>query len=215
MKIKRLVISTASIWELASFYGDLLGLTVTRNASRLIVEAGETSMEFVEAEGNPYYHLAFNIPSNKIEEAEAWLRQRVDLIWLDDYNSTIADFSNWNAKSVYFLDPAGNILELIARHDLNNAVEVAFSPRSILSVSELGLVVPQNNFDRHVNQLIDDYDLSNFKKQPPLESFRALGDDEGLFIVVPEGRNWYPTKISSAIFPINVEFVNKGRAYTM
>jgi hypothetical protein len=32
----------------------------------------------------------------------------------------------------------------------------------------------------------------------------VLGDDEGLFIIVTENRNWYPTNKPSAIFPLEV-----------
>ena len=35
---------------------------------------------------------------------------KVPLIWINDYNSEIADFVNWHAKSIYFFDPAGNIV---------------------------------------------------------------------------------------------------------
>jgi hypothetical protein len=44
-----------------------------------------------------------------------------------------------------------------------------------------------------------------------LPQFKAIGDDEGLFIVVPENRNWYPTNKPAGIFPMNVEFENKGK----
>ena len=59
------------------------------------------------------------------------------------------------------------------------------------------------------------YSLSNFDKQPPLPKFRAMGDDEGLFVIVPEHRNWYPTHKPSGIFPMIVEFDNRGKSYSL
>ena len=42
-----------------------------------------------------------------------------------------------------------------------------------------------------------DYGLSYFSRQAPADDFVALGDDNGLFIVVNDQRNWYPTQKKS------------------
>ena len=140
---------------------------------------------------------------------------RVDLIWIDDYKSDIANFVNWHAKSVYFFDPAGNIVELIARFDLANKTEVRFSAAQFLSISEVGLVLNANEFDESVTSLLKQYQLSYFVKQPPLPQFRAIGNDEGLFIVVPENRNWFPTNKPSGVFPMEILFENDGEQYIL
>ena len=133
--------------------------------------------------------------------------KRVSLLWLDDYNSDIADFERWHARSVYFLDPGGNIVELIARFDLNDNVEAPFSSTQIRNVSEIGIVYPEITFDEDVNQLMLKYALGYFSKQVPLPHFRAIGDDNGLFIVVPENRVWFSTKDRKAgIYPIEIKF---------
>ena len=153
-----------------------------------------------------FYHFAINIPANKIEEAKAWLASRVELIWIEPYKSDIADFVNWHAKSVYFYDPAGNIVELIARFDLDNKTGEPFSSSQFLSISEVGLVVKEDELDKTAENLIQQYGLSYFDKQPPLPQFKAIGDDEGLFIIVPDKRNWFPTSKSSGIFPMKTQF---------
>ncbi len=63
-------------------------------------------------------------------------------MWIDDDKSFIADFIDWHARSVYFFDPAGNIVELIARDDLNDVADGAFSSRQFRNISETGLVLP-------------------------------------------------------------------------
>ena len=68
-----------------------------------------------------------------------------------------------------------------------------FSSRQFLSVNEVGLVFSNENFEKEIMHLENLYSLSYFDKQPPLPKFRAMGDDEGLFVIVPEHRNWYPT----------------------
>jgi hypothetical protein len=196
MKITELVLQTNKLEALEIFYGTVLNMKLSKeDDGRFEIITPGTKLIFTKtAEGrNPSYHFAFNIPSNKIQEARLWLKQKVDLLWMDDYQSDIADFVNWHAKSVYFIDPAGNIVELIARFDLNDMVEEEFSAKHIRNVSEIGLVFSAENFDAAIASFMQQYALNYFDKQPPLPQFRAIGDDEGLFIAVPENRVWFPT----------------------
>ncbi|MDQ6901934.1 MAG: VOC family protein, partial [Bacteroidota bacterium] len=156
---------------------------------------------------NPFYHFAFNIPNNKFDEAFAWINNKVDLLWLDDYNGHIADFVNWKAKSFYFLDPAGNILEMITRLELKDDVDEPFSSRHIRNISEIGLVYSADDFDSNAQQLLKTFPINYFNKQSPLPHFRAIGDDEGLFIIVPKDRVWFSTKkTKSKIFKMQIIF---------
>lgn len=217
MLITKIILETAYLHIVKEFYSSILELQVDTIDERTIAIAiGNTELIFKEAARlEPFYHLAINIPANKIEEAKAWLSGKVSLIWLDDYNSEIADFSSWHAKSVYFYDPAGNILELIARFDLKNATEKTFSADQFLSVSEAGIVFPADEFDKKVEGLMQQFQIYYFNKQSPMPQFRAIGDDEGLFIVVPEKRNWFPTQKPSGIFPMEIKFRNQGKSYLM
>lgn len=52
-----------------------------------------------------------------------------------------AHFSFWPAHACYFEDLAGNIVELIARHNENPTSESPFTISSILNISETSLVV--------------------------------------------------------------------------
>ena len=198
---------TTRLKDLEDFYGSLLGLPVKDTGKELLIRAGHSRLLFQPVNtGDPVYHFAFNIPCNKIKEAAAWLKEKVELIWLADSKTELADFVSWHAKSVYFFDPAGNIAELIARFDLDNAADQPFSAEQILSVSEIGLVFPADELEQRAKQCLQDYGLTYFDKQPPLPQFKAIGDDEGLFIMVPEHRNWYPTSVASGIFPLHIRF---------
>jgi len=217
MKIKKLDIETAYLKTLQEFYSSVLELPVEqRDEKKIRIKIGDGELIFTEATtGEPYYHFAINIPANKIEETKAWLNNRVKLLWMDDYKSDIADFVNWHAKSVYFYDPAGNIVELIARFDLDNNASETFSSDQFLSINEVGLVFSDKNFDKEIMSLATSYLLSYFDKQPPLPKFRAMGDDHGLFVIVPEHRNWYPTDKPAGIFPMTVEFDSAGKSYRL
>ena len=214
MKITELILQTSNVWKLYDFYSNTLQLRVSRESeTEFVIVTSGTILRIKQSVdlAQPFYHFAFNIPSNKIEEAGAWLRQKVGLLWMDDYKSHIADFVNWHAKSVYFLDPAGNIVELIARFDLNDNVAEHFAPSHIRNVSELGVVFPAKNFNETVEKFMQQYELVYFKKQSPLPQFRAVGNDKGLFIIVPEDRAWFPTKDTRArIFPMQVSFATEN-----
>lgn len=207
MHLKELKLYTVRLAELFHFYHDTLGMNCRLSGNELQIVTRDSLLRFEKMITNdePYYHFAFNIPSNKVDEAYEWLKERVELLWIEDYKSCIADFSGWHAKSLYFFDPAGNIVEFISRFDLADITEEPFSPSLIRNVSETGLVFPVSSFDAQVNRLLSAWPLSYFTKQQPLPQFRAVGDDEGLLICVPENRNWYPLKDKPAlIFPMEV-----------
>ena len=214
MIIRMLTMETRHLAQLHEFYCEVLGLSlIDDNDHSFTFRAGHTDVQFQQYTGQqqPLYHFAFNIPANKIEEASGWVATKAQRLYLSDYNGFIANFANWHAKSVYFYDPAGNVVELIARFDLNNTAEEPFDAGQFLSVSEVGLVFNPPEFESQVQQVLHEFKADYFSKQPPLEHFKAIGDDEGLFIIVPENRAWYPTEDkNAAICPIKVYFSNNA-----
>ena len=219
MLLKEIQLQTNHLPALHHFYKDVLELnTVYSNKESIAITAGKSRLIFKEADANadPFYHFAFNIPSNKFEEAFEWMTRKVEPLWLDDYKGYIADFINWHAKSFYFLDPAGNILELISRFDLNDNAKDKFSSAHIRNISEIGLVLSAENFQKDVDKLMLQYPLPYFDKQPPLPQFKAIGDDEGLFIIVPENRVWFSTKnTESKFFPMEISFIQDGISFKL
>jgi catechol-2,3-dioxygenase len=205
-------LQSTNILSLFSFYRELLEMPIFQSGKGIVITAGETKLIFEEApkNENPFYHFAFNVPSNKFVQAYEWTKQKVELLWLKDYDGFIADFANWHAQSFYFKDPAGNILEMIARFDLNDNVEEDFSSMQIGNVSEMGIVFPLSSFDEDIDALMKKYSLNYFDKQPPLAHFRAIGNDEGLFIVVPENRVWFATENQAKICHTEIAFINNN-----
>lgn len=213
MQLKEITLQTNDVVALFTFYRNILKLPVKNiDDKKISIKVGASELIFQETSGclHPFYHFAFNIPSNKLDEAIQWLLTKVQLLWLDDYKNFVADFVNWHARSIYFLDTGGNILELIARLDLSDEETEPFSSRQFRNVSEIGLVLPGENFDNKSNEILEKYQLSYFSKQLPLAHFRALGNNEVLFIMVPEKRNWFATKMASGIFPSKILFDNGG-----
>jgi hypothetical protein len=215
MQIQNLILEASDIPSLRQFYEYVLEMPVSSNKHSCTLSFGKTDIIFRQNDQleNLIYHYAITIPSNKIDEAKEWLILRVKLLWLEDYQSVIADFHNWNAKSVYFLDSAGNIVELIARFDLENDTNEPFNYRQLLSVSEIGLVFRKDEMEFRTKELMKTFSLPYFSKQQPLPTFKALGDDNGLFIIVPEKRSWYATNKPAEILPLDVEFENAGNQF--
>jgi catechol-2,3-dioxygenase len=216
MKFHRVALHTNHLTALQAFYSSILELPVKKDKHQLIIPLNSSELVLWQTNHlQPFYHFAINIPSNKIEEARNWLKTKVELLWMNDYKSDVADFKNWHAKSVYFFDPAGNIVELISRFDLDDAVDEKFSSKLFDCISEIGIVFNENEFDQQTGELMEKFGLNYFSKQPPLKQFRAIGDDEGLFIIVPENRNWYPTNKPAEIYPMQIEFEEDGKRFTL
>lgn len=209
MKLEHIQIQTNNIQQTITFYQNILDLPIIENDSKSVtVQAGNSVLKFIE---NPQfksiYHFAFNIPENKLEEAIRWCKNKVDLIFIED-QKVITNFENWNANAIYFYDNNGNLLEFIARHDLNNTQTTAFSSQSILNISEIG-IVNENPLELG-NLLKTKHGLEFFSKNANSELFSAVGNDEGLLIIVKPNRNWYPTQTPSESNKTEVRIDNSG-----
>lgn len=209
MKLEHIQIQTNTISKTVSFYQDILELPIIeKNTNSVTIQAGKSTLKFIEDSNfKSIYHFAFNIPENKLEEAIEWCKNKVDLIVIEDQN-VITNFENWNAHAVYFYDNNGNLLEFITRHDLDNSQTSKFSSKSILNISEIG-IVNENPLELG-NQLIAKHNLNFFSKNTNSEAFAAIGDDEGLLIMVKPNRNWYPTQTPSENNKTQVRLENKG-----
>lgn len=192
MNILELEILTDDLTETEKFYSEILELPIrSKSKNSISFLAGQSILTFIKSEKqNPTYHFAFNIPQNKFEEAMNWATVKFDLIKNSEF-STVTTFENWNAKAFYFYDNNRNILEFIARFDLENNSKDTFTSSSIQSISEVGIVTDEPlNYGEN---LVADNDITFFHKGPKRDDFVALGNDGGLFVIAKTNRNWYPT----------------------
>jgi catechol-2,3-dioxygenase len=132
-------------------------------------------------------HFAVNVAPDRFEEAVAWARERFAVV-RDE-----VPFPHWRARAAYFFDPAGNLVELIAR-------ERAPGEELMLEVSEVGL--PVADVGEAVAFLEAELGLSHFSGDR--SNFSAMGDDRGLFILVPVGRHWLFTEQPAPDVPLQV-----------
>ncbi|AQX84703.1 VOC family protein [Elizabethkingia bruuniana] len=194
MIISELILQTHNLVETERFYSEKLQLEIIAKTELSVsFRTGDSVLTFEknDREGDFKYHFAFNIPANQPEEAIIWAYNRIELI-RNPETHLITNFDNWRAQAVYFYDNNGNLVEFIGRTDLNNNSDAEFSSKSILNISEIGIVTdhPLNLAQQITQQTGIDY----FVKGPKTEEFVVLGNDNGLLIIVDPNRNWYPTE---------------------
>lgn len=202
---------TNHLAETKAFYTERMGLKpIEQHENSVSFQVGSSILSFRMSTEIPHpnYHYAFNIPHNQFQEAVAWACEKFDII-RNHENEIVTDFPNWNAKSIYFYDNNENILELIARFDLNNTSDLPFSGASLLSISEAGIVTDDPlGFGEN---LLNGYGIPFFSRGPKREDFCAMGTDEGLFVISKSTRNWYPTNHRAEKFPMKLKVEIAGK----
>ncbi|THF88006.1 hypothetical protein E7T09_01925 [Deinococcus sp. KSM4-11] len=204
MHIEHLTLHACDLSAQRTFYAGTLGLVVLEDTpERLTVRAGTTLLTFAaDPTHDAFSHVAFDIPRNRADEAKRWLESRVPVLRDSTGRDRVLPSDRWNTTNVYFDDPAGNLLEFIARHDLPNDHTEPFGPESVLHVSELGLVVPDVTLAVH--DLGERFGLRPFNGQSP--TFTAIGEHDGMLIVVPHGRGWIPVARPALPAPFELAF---------
>jgi catechol 2,3-dioxygenase-like lactoylglutathione lyase family enzyme len=186
---------------LERFYGDSLELAATRDGERLEIAAGATRLAFEETgEGEPFYHFAFLVPGDGFEAAREWLAGRAEIV-----GDPVYDFSFWDAVACYCLDPAGNIVELIAHRGIGSGFA---DGRDLLGVSEIGLVVPDPQ--EGVRALDDEVGLELWSGDAAHLAF--VGRRAHTLILCPVGRGWLPTGRPAEPHPVDVTLAGAERA---
>jgi extradiol dioxygenase family protein len=193
-RIAGLTLTTSQpLAAMRAFYADAIGLAVPRETKRAVTFAtGDGALTFEHApDVDAHYHFAFNIPENQIRQAYEFQAARGgDFILpperLNDPGDPrpIVAFRHWNAHSVFFRDPAGNAVEYIARHDLDNARASAFSADHVLSISEIGLIV--DDVPAAAASLREQLRIPTYVGASP--EFEPIGDPNGLLLLMKRGR---------------------------
>jgi catechol-2,3-dioxygenase len=169
VRIREVVLPAADPDAAAAFHPDAYG------ASRVRFTPGPAVCS----------HFAVNV--GDFGRAVEWARGQADLIQDD------VPFEAWLARAAYYFDPAGNLVELIAR-------ERAPGDELLLEISEIG--VPVADVGAAVEFLEAELGLPHFSGDR--QNFSAVGDDRGLFIVVPVGRAWLFTDVPASDAPVRV-----------
>ncbi len=211
MKINSLLLYTSELEAQKHFYRDILGIKLKEShQDHFTLEIGSTQLTYQEAEPAAYYHFAINIPSYQIREAKEWISERTEI--LPFHGAEIVDFKDWNAEALYFYDPAGNIVELIARKNLKIDGKPEFNAHSFLHISEIGL--PVKNVKNAFQILHSRCGLNKYSGD--YERFCAIGSETGLFITIDyKQKDWIPNGDKAFPFPFKMNFNHNQTSYTL
>jgi catechol 2,3-dioxygenase-like lactoylglutathione lyase family enzyme len=191
MKIYQLFLKCFHLIEMKKFYTEELEMKlISESDQHFAVLAGSTKLFFELDTEVPYYHVCFRTGKDYFDNMFQKLTEKSLLLPDED-----GDYSMfWEGKQAYFYDPDGNIIEMLERpfHWGGNQPE-----KSWYDVGEIGMPVKQiSETHEKLSQVVP----SRYKGES--ETFSFYGDTDGVFVLVKEGRNWYPTERRATVHPI-------------
>lgn len=197
-----------ALGALVRFYGEVLELPVAGVA----VQVGPDRLVFEERDGEPFHHVALQVPGDRFAAAHAWLRERAELLpgpW--EPGGTVFDFPAWDAQACYCHDPAGTILELIAHRGLAERPGAggSFAGRELAGISEAGLVLAER--EQLTARLAGELGVELWDGHPSA-SLAFVGRRAHTLILAPPGRGWLPTGRPAEPHPVRVRLRGAPRA---
>ncbi|WP_093212346.1 VOC family protein [Sediminibacillus albus] len=209
MFINKVTLYSGHLTEMKDFYEKTLGFEILADDNDAFsVQAGDSVLQFKKAPADtqPFYHFAFNIPPNHFNQAKKWAKDRVILHKEDGDDEVYFHFLDANA--FYFSDPAGNVVELIARHsvfpDFKKKRE-SFSANSILNIGEINLTT------RKVADAAAKLNQSGIlvRDNEPLEpdGLNFMGEMTGgsFLLLGPPQRRWFFSNKYAEAHPVSVQ----------
>lgn len=199
------------------FWETLLGFTVidAPSAGQYTLQVGNTKLTFRQSNTNPdleatffpQYHFSIAIPSNQVENCLDWVLSQKAVnpatnaevtipIWKDYLNEAeIIRRNLYNSQSVFIQDPAGNVIELLARHDMNNTATGAFNKGMFIGISEVGIVT--RDVRKTAALLKETFGVDEVLGSS--NSFKPIGGATGLLKLIVPGKPWIPTENELAV----------------
>lgn len=177
---------------------------ISEEHDRFTMKVGETTVTFIEAPLNekPFYHFAFDIPANQFKEAKAWTKGKITLSKEQDEDDVY--FAGIDAKSIYFEDPAGNIVEFICRLSDAKQSTAPFTAFSLQKMSEMSIVVRDK-----IRAVPTFHNVSIFErdhKEITAEGLTFMGEreDASYLLLVNEDRRWFFSDKIAKAFPVEI-----------
>jgi catechol 2,3-dioxygenase-like lactoylglutathione lyase family enzyme len=209
MRIHSVTLVSSDLGVQAEFWGRTVGLPVRWDGDVALELPLQGSVIRLESNGevdDPQYHFAINIPPGSISDAAEWISARHDLLAFrgdpDEEEGATIVRTDRGASTLYFLDPGGNVVELIANQHLDEQYSGTFDAGSLLEVAEIGIATADVARTRaEVQQTFAADVLWGGREGWQLT---AVGDDHGVVIVAPAGRGWIPVGLPARPLPTTV-----------
>lgn len=209
MNIQQVTMYASNFEATKQFYLSHLGFPFSlEDENSFSFHVGKTIVTFRKAlEGEtPFYHFAFNVPSNQFEQAKAWAKSKVKLSTEEGDDEVY--FENINAKSIYFEDPAGNIVEFICRLSDSTMSDVPFSASSLQKMSEMSLAIPNKLEAFSLLHAVGIFKRDDEELSPTGLTFMGEPEDATYLLLVNEGRTWYFSSKQAVSYPLSITLTN-------
>jgi catechol 2,3-dioxygenase-like lactoylglutathione lyase family enzyme len=190
MKIYQLQLKCFHLQEMKQFYTEVLEMALlSESDTHFMVRAGSTKLYFEKGASVPYYHVCFRTGTEYFDHIFA----RLSDLLLPDEEGSYSLF--WEGKQAYFCDPDGNILEILERPFYWG--EQGGPAFSWFDVGEIGMPL------KSISETKDSLGaMVHTRYAAESDQFAFYGDQDGVFVLVKEGRHWYPTERGATIHPI-------------
>ncbi|KEO84239.1 VOC family protein [Tumebacillus flagellatus] len=197
MKFRHVTFFTNVVREMQEFYTNVLQMPLeAESETRFTVRAGATLVTFEETVDDvPFYHFAFALNTEFFEEMKARVTERTPLLGKNGY--TLFQSQIWHtSEQIYFDDPQRNVVEILG---LPQKTEV--SSDKWIRLLEVGRPV------RNVTEFVASEEAQAWPTifRAESDTFSFYGDTSGVFVVVQEGRPWFPTDRPATVHGLKLE----------
>lgn len=206
MHFNELTLAVPDLAAARDFYTGLLDFPSSTTSAGAALQAGRSRLNLIPADAGtrPTYHIAFSVPLARFDAARRRVSAALPLIGFNGDDVIIHE--GWDAVAFYFLDPAGNVLECIARRHEPADDPAAPPAPAIMAICEVGLVVA--DVPASVKLLKEQIGVAPFRGSYA-EQFAAVGNEAGLLILAQQGRVWWPdTGVTAVSAPLELRLRN-------
>lgn len=190
MKFLHIKMHAKNLLKLKEFYTEPLSMNlISEDSDSFTVQSGKTLLTFTHSEKSAYYHLCFRVNEFFFD----MMAERLPLL----SNEQGEEIMDWKGKQAYFYDSEGNILEMVVRE------EICEKRNGWFDVSEVGMPCTcVKNMQEDLNFLKDIHNGED-------RMFSFYGDHHGSFVLVNQGRPWFPTQRGAEIHPLEIEIEDR------
>src|SRR5699024_3420629 len=203
LMFKKVIFHTHKLKALQRFYANVLELDITNQSDEgFTVKIGTTDVTFQLSDEKARYHFAINIPGNQFVLMKYWMQDRLTLNKTSGLNEVY--YSSFDADSMYFEDPAGNLIELIGRRkrDLFGTL----TKEAFFDVSEVALVTPNVS---EIGETLQDIGIPlrhGLEVNPKGVNFLGMGDT--YIALAPSPWKWNFSDMEARTYPVEITLWN-------
>lgn len=193
-------LSTHKLKTLKRFYQNVLGLDAFEESDKAFsLQIGTTKLSFIESEEKARYHYAINIPGNYFTIIKEKIEQRIPLRYYLALDQVYRE--EFSADSFYIEDPAGNLVEFIARRNKDFIGEL--TEKACFNIGEIAIVTSDV---LEVSELLQDAQLAlHFKAEIAPEKLNHFGEADSFIVLTPAGYRWDYASKDAQPFPLEIK----------